>query len=139
MDRLRELTGRDGVTLAVRSADGRVRCYRGRGVADLYHLLVESPEVLRDSIVADKVIGKGAAALMALGGVRKAFGEIMSESALKLLESEGVEASYSILTDSIINRKGTGPCPVELLTAECGTAAECLVPIRKFLGSMGAV
>ena len=139
MENLRDLLGRDGVTLAVRSADGTVTCCRGRGVTDLYRLLVESPGVLRGSTVADKVIGKGAAALMALGGVAAAFGEVMSRSAMNLLAAEGVKAEYGLLTDSIINRKGTGPCPVEALTAGCMSAAECLAPIKGFLESIAAI
>ena len=138
MEKLKELLGRDGVTLAVRSADGTVTCCRGRGVADLYRLLITSPGLLRGSMVADKVIGKGAAALMALGGVAEAYGEVMSRSAMKLLEAEGVAAEWGTLTDSIINRKGTGPCPVEALTADCSSAAECLIQIQKFLESMAA-
>lgn len=138
MEELKGLLDRDGVTLAVRSADGSVSCYTGRGVGDLYRLLVASPEVLRGSIAADKVIGRGAAALMALGGVREAFGIVMSRSARDLLEAEGVRADYEVMTDSIVNRQGTGPCPVEALTAGCRDAAECLAPIQKFLESITA-
>ena len=37
-----------------------------RGVADLYEIYRTMPEVLEGATVADKVIGKGAAALLAL-------------------------------------------------------------------------
>ena len=39
------------------------RIFRERGVKDLYRLLEEEPELLDGAFVADKVVGKGAAAL----------------------------------------------------------------------------
>ena len=50
------------------------RIFRERGVKDLYRLLEEEPELLDGAFVADKVVGKGAAALMILGGVGFMFG-----------------------------------------------------------------
>ncbi len=50
-----------------------VHTYDSRGVADLYRLLREAPATLPGAMVADKVVGKGAAALMILGGVREVF------------------------------------------------------------------
>ena len=48
---------------------GREYLFRQRGVRDLHDLLRGRPELLRGSFVADKVVGKAAAALMILGGV----------------------------------------------------------------------
>lgn len=45
-------------------ANGDVCTFDGRGISDLYNLLSEDPEFLRGASVADKVVGKGAAALM---------------------------------------------------------------------------
>lgn len=51
----------------------RIRTFTRRGVADLYDLLVQEPEFLHGAFVADKVIGKAAASLMVLGGVRQVY------------------------------------------------------------------
>ena len=56
----------------VRNGD-EVRIFRERGVKDLYRLLREEPQLLDGAFVADKVVGKGAAALMILGGVEELF------------------------------------------------------------------
>ena len=42
-----------------------MRIFRERGVADLFRLLREEPQLLRGAFIADKVVGKGAAALVA--------------------------------------------------------------------------
>ena len=49
------------------------RVFYQRGVADLYDLLKNQPDFLNHAQVADKVIGKGAAALMALGKVAEVY------------------------------------------------------------------
>lgn len=110
-----------------------VRTFRERGVRDLLRLLREEPEVLRGASVADKVVGKGAAALMALGRVREVYALVMSRKALELLDREGVKAGYETMVDNIINRAGTDICPVERLCAQCVTARECLPMIEDFV------
>lgn len=46
--------------------EGKIRTFTQRGVADLYDLLTREPEFLKGALIADKVVGKGAAALMIL-------------------------------------------------------------------------
>ena len=65
----------------VRNGD-EVRIFRERGVKDLYRLLREEPQLLDGAFVADKVVGKGAAALMILGGVEELFADVVSRAAL---------------------------------------------------------
>ena len=48
-----------------------IRTFTQRGVADLYDLLTQEPDFLKGASIADKVVGKGAAALMILGGIRE--------------------------------------------------------------------
>ncbi len=54
-------------------ASDRIRSFDGRGIFDLYGILTEHPDWLRGASVADKVVGKGAAALLILDGVRECF------------------------------------------------------------------
>lgn len=131
MTELVERLRREGCSCVV--ANGMsVRTFRERGVRDLLRLLRKEPEVLRGASVADKVVGKGAAALMAMGGVRAVYALVMSRKALELLDREGVEVGYETLVDNIINRAGTDVCPVEKLCAQCVTAQECLPLIEDF-------
>ena len=41
--------------------EGKIRTFTQRGVADLYDLLTREPEFLKGALIADKVVGKGAA------------------------------------------------------------------------------
>lgn len=113
--------------------NGEVRTFDGRGIADLYRLLTEGNGFLQGASVADKVVGKGAAALMVLGGVREVYAEIISTAALGLLRAAGTAVRFGREVPHIINRAGNGICPVEQLCRECATAAECLPPITEFM------
>lgn len=116
----------------VRNGD-TIRIFRERGVRDLWRLLHEEPELLDGAFVADKVVGKGAAALMAAGRVRELFADVVSHAALELLNGAGIPVSYTVAVPHIINRAGDGICPVERLCAGARTAAECLPLIEGFL------
>lgn len=113
--------------------NGTRRTFDGRGVADLYGLLMGEPGALRGASVADKVVGKGAAALMIAGGVGKLYAEVVSTPALELLRTAGVEVRFGREVPHIINRRKDGICPVETLCLPCRTAAECLPRIAAFM------
>lgn len=130
-----ELLRKNGASLVV-VKDGTISEFYGRGVSDLFRLLHEEGGKLKDALVADKVVGKGAAALMILGGVKGVYAELISAPALALFAASKVSVSYGELTPGIINRAGTGPCPVEQLCSECQTAEECLPLITEFLANL---
>lgn len=118
--------------------DGRSTCHYGRGVKDLFRLLTEEPLTLAGAFVADKVVGKGAAALMVLGGVREVYAAVASTPALALLHENGIAAECVREVPHIVNRQGDGICPVELLCRDCASAADCLPLIRQFLAGLAA-
>lgn len=135
MEELKSILETGGHSLVVGGSAG-IRTFDGRGISDLWRLYNEEPEALKDACIADKVIGKGAAALMALGGVKKVWTNVISRPALELLTDAGIETGYRTLTDNIINRAGTGICPVETLCTPCATPEECLAPIASFIENL---
>lgn len=126
---------RTGCSLVAVNGTEVTLCHE-RGVKDLYRLLKEQPATLRGASVADKVVGKGAAALMALGGVREVYALVASRPALALLRQEGVAAMALEVAENIINRAGTDICPVERLCADAACAADCLPLIEEFLNNI---
>ncbi len=121
MEELANLLMQENASLAVRSSNGNISLYYGRGVSDLYRLLNEKPEVIAGAEVADKVVGKGAAALMIKAGVKRLHAVLISEPALHLCQLYELPLTYGQLVPSIINRDKSGPCPVEAL---CGSETD---------------
>lgn len=57
------------------SAGGQITICRERGIKDLFRILNATPGLLDGAYIADKVIGKGAAALMVLGKVKEVYAD----------------------------------------------------------------
>lgn len=127
-----EMLHREGCSCVI--TDGiEFRMFHQRGVKDLYDILSTQPELLQGAFIADKVVGKGAAALMILGGIDSLYTDTISVTAQEILDRYKVEAKCDKLVPHIINRAGTGVCPVESLCKECNTAEECLPLIKNFI------
>ena len=106
------------------------RIYRRRGVIDLFELYEGDPCFMRGARLADKVIGKGAAALVALGGMAEVYADLISTPALTVLRQAGIPTPY------IINRKKDGRCPLETACDGLDTPEEMLPAIRAFVERM---
>lgn len=76
-------------------------------------LLLAGDKKIPGAVAADKIVGKAAAFLFVLLGVKKLHAVVLSRSAMPILDKYGVEYSYDTLTEMIINRQGSGPCPME--------------------------
>ncbi|MDR0892288.1 MAG: DUF1893 domain-containing protein [Mediterranea sp.] len=124
-----------GAYACVIAGVAETRTFTGRGVSDLYRLLTQEPEFLRGALVADKVVGKGAAALMVLGGIAEVYTDLISTSAFELLRRYGpnVKVSYAKEVPFIWNRTRTGGCPVETLCGDVERPEEMLPLIARFL------
>ena len=117
-------------------ANGIIHTFDGRGVSDLLRLLTEDVNLLHGASVADKVVGKAAAALMALAKVGDVYADVISIPALDLLKANGVKTAYGQVVPHIINRTGTGLCPLETRCMPCTTPEECIGQIQTFVKEM---
>lgn len=114
----------------------KIRTFTQRGVADLYDLLTMEPEFLKGAIIADKVVGKGAAALMILGEIKELYTDVISTKALELFQKSEVKIDFTQEVPFIWNRNHTGWCPVETMCSEENSAENILPLIRDFLERM---
>lgn len=101
----------------------------GRGVAPLLGVIAGGEDVSGAS-VADLIIGKAAAMLMKLLGVKSVYGEVMSAAGREYLTEHGITAEYGTLTESIRNRDGSGQCPMELAVKDISDPSAGLDAIK---------
>lgn len=122
LSKAKELLQQGGYTCVLCKAD-QVYTSTRRGVAPLLAYWQEGLE-LKDFSAADKVVGKAAALLYCLLGVRAVHAWVMSDPALQFLERHGIAASYEQLVDAIVNRTGDGFCPMETATRHIDDPAQ---------------
>ncbi len=128
LDRAVALLHREGYTCVLCDKD-RVMTSRKTGIAPLLEYL-SNGESLKGAAAADRIIGKAAAMLLLSAGVTAVYGEVMSETALALLQEGGVSVRYDTLTPMIRNRTNTGPCPMEQAVAELTDPAQALPALQ---------
>ncbi len=83
-----------------------------RGVTPLLEWLEKDAD-FHDFIAVDKVVGKAAAFLYVLLGVKGVYAFVISEAAEKVLRAHGVDVAYQLKVAAIRNRTNSGFCPME--------------------------
>lgn len=135
MKRLIDTLTATGCSLVVESR-GEVSTYNKKGVRDLVWLLDHEPWRLHGARVADKVVGKASAALLARGGVSEVYALVMSRLATPLLDQAGIPYDYGELVDRIVIPQGDTRCPLEQIVAPALTAAEAEHLLREHFEAM---
>lgn len=120
-----DMLNEQGLSLLVYNNDS-LSIHANRGVRDLLELLSAEPERLRGAIVADKIIGKAAAALMATGGVQEVHTNVICTPARELLEQEGIKVFAREEVEKILNKDKTHMCPIDSQLEGIETVEECV-------------
>jgi tyrosine-protein phosphatase YwqE len=109
--------------------------YKGqeKGIKPMYTLATKMKEISRDASIADRVIGKGAAMLCKYIDIKEVYGQLISSSALKVLEKNHIVYSYDKICPYIKNRDKTDLCPIEKLSIDVEDIDILLERIEEFL------
>lgn len=106
-----------------------------RGVRPLVEWL-ESDENFALWSAADKVVGRGAAFLYVLLGVKAVYAHIISHAALEVLQAKDILVEYDTAVEHIINRQGDGICPFEEAVLSITDASEAYTAIKQKMHKM---
>lgn len=100
-------------SLVVLYKDGECKEYYQNRIKDIKEILRKDENSLKDVIIADKVIGKVAASILTIAGVKEIYADVISKYAIPVLENNNIKYQYKKLTDYIVNNQKTGMCPME--------------------------
>lgn len=112
--------------------DNSVHESRERGVKPLLQWL-ENDIDFNGYSAADKVVGKAAAYLYVLLGVKEIYCDIISKPSLEVLQKYGINATCGTIVNAIRNRTNTGFCPMEQATMNSVTPEEALNAVKSAL------
>ena len=99
---LKDIFLKEHHTIVIYKSDASVVDSDDRGVAPLMKLLKEDKTQLQDAMIADKVIGKAAALLMAHGKVKEVYTPTISAPALQVFKNYNIlKASNLDVLDSM--------------------------------------
>ena len=109
---------------------GETTSYNAPGVQDLLHLTAVEPERLQGAVVADRRVGKAAAALLIKGGVKTVYTPLLSTPAKETLQAAGIPVYAREEIPFMINKDGTDLCPMEKKLMDVNTAEDCVTLLR---------
>lgn len=125
---------RDGYTVA--ASDGeRLLTSCERGIKPLVQWLNDEVDLSEFSF-ADKIVGRAAAMLYVRLGAVRVWAQVMSSGGKRTLEEHGVVAECEVETERIINRLGTGICPMEEAVEGIDDPLEAERAIRRKLSDL---
>ena len=102
---------------------------RERGVNPLLDF-IDKGQSMNGYSVADRVVGRAAAFLYVKLEAKEVFAYVISRPAVEVLNSAGIPVEYEDCVDYIINRTGTGLCPMEESVLEIENPDEAEKRIR---------
>lgn len=124
-----DMLNEQGLSLLVYN-NGELTTHANRGIQDLLQLISDQPERLNGAVVADKIIGKAAAAIMATGGVREVHTNIICTPAKQLFEQQGIRVFATEEVPMIMNRDRSGMCPMDTQIADIESIEECVAILQ---------
>ncbi|RLE88812.1 MAG: DUF1893 domain-containing protein [Thermoprotei archaeon] len=103
------------------------------GIVDLVKAVISLKHKMWESSVADKVVGKAAALLLAYSKVKGVFAEVLSESGLRVLAENNIEFEFKKLVPVILDREKRTVCPFERLTLRVQSPEEAYRILRSLV------
>ena len=93
---------------------------------------------LSGASAADRIVGKAAAFLYVLLGVRTVYAPLMSVPARETLCAHGIEAIADAVVPAIRNRTDTGFCPMESTVWDISDPHEAKAALERKISEMMA-
>lgn len=135
IEKAKSLLKEENATLVAVNGD-EVYVSHSRGVAPILDKIDEDPEFFNGASVADKVIGKAAAMLLARYGVAEIHAAVVSKKALDYIRNNAIKITYDTAVDYIINRDKTDMCPMERCVLDTYDEDEAEALIRRTLQNL---
>lgn len=103
-----------------------------------YVLKMQEEGALKNTFIADKIIGKAAAMIFTYAGVNSCYGETISNEAIKWLQEHNISVTYGTCVESIQNRTGDGICPMEQTVLNINDEAEAIILLKNKVAELSA-
>ena len=109
-----------------------------RGVKAILDIL-ESNAITKGAFVADKVVGKAAAMIYILLGIKALYASVISEGAKAIIEANGIALECDTVVPYIVNRTGDGMCPMEQAVGDESDPILAVEKVKKKLAVLNQI
>ena len=120
---------KDDITFVVLNHH-QIHTSKMHGIRPVLDFLEAHSELLVNSEVADRIIGKASAMLLAKANISFLYAQVLSEAAIPILEKYAIPYEYGTLTPFIENRTKTGMCPMEETVKDIDDLDEAFIALK---------
>ncbi len=131
---IKELNDTDYSLVVVKNNKVKYRS-KEESVGSIVNLLENRPELLKNAVVADKIIGRAVAMVCDFASVNYCYGQIVSKGAVDVFENNNLSYKAAEVVEAIKNRDNTDLCPIEKLTLDINDSAKGIEKIKEFLNN----
>jgi tripeptide aminopeptidase len=137
-EQLVQTTIRSGAaSLCAADDETLVYCETGRGINPLLAAVErERSSAHKPLDWGDKLVGRAAGLLLVLTTPRSVFAGTISSGAAEVLHAAGIPFTYDVLIPDVLNREGTGPCPMEAAVRDVVDPAEAFRTLERTVQAM---
>ena len=133
----KKMIGTDGITCIVWKDGADPLVSRVRGVRPILDWIEEGAD-LKDASVCDTIVGRAAAMMYVLSGVAQVYAKVMSRGGEEDLRKAGSAYEAESFTEKIVNRQGTGMCPMEQTVLEITDPQEAFAALKEKVAQLQA-
>jgi hypothetical protein len=105
------------------------------GIYGLLQAIEKLKKKMSGSSVADRVVGRAAALLLAYSHVNEVYAPILSKEGQKALEENKIKVEYLNLVDKILDRMGKNICPFENFSSQITSVNGSYEKLKNFADS----
>lgn len=109
---------------------------KDRGIKPMYTLAKEMKDKGENALIADKVIGKGAAILCGYIGVKNVYTDLISQGGAAILKKYNIPYEAEKTCPYVKNRDRTDYCPIEKLSLDIEDPELFIIKVEEFLTSI---
>ena len=106
------------------------------GIIGLLQAVETHHEELKDSSVADKIVGRAAALLLAYCLVKEVYAVTVSNEGLRIFQENQVRIEYDSIVPKILDRDGKDICPFEKLSLSIASPQESYDKLKRCVEEM---
>lgn len=118
--------------------DKVLHAVHGTGISPILELYRNHPQDMQGASVADKIIGRAAAVVYVLCGIKEIYCHVISEPGVDYLKSHGIAYCCHRTVERIDNRTKTDMCPMEKASFASDDPRAAYASITAFIESVRA-
>ena len=106
------------------------------GIDSLLQAIEKLGEQLFGASVADKVVGKAAALLLAYSRVARVYAATLSRRGLSTLKKNGIPVEYDLLVPEILDKERRNICPFEKFVSKIESPTHAFEELKTYAESL---